>query len=200
MLISAFLFSWHHPFTWVSRLIRFNRIIILWYNNKCCMLHIWIFLGGIFSRFQLFLLNVGGVYTPSNSHDHSYYGTLNRTSNRIGARSIVRSSGLSRDPIVLFLHSRFHCTTVAYRCKLYRKVQCVYIAHRSLRSCKSRTNTFFICNYFGNNVRFISFFFGRTNILSLLLVYQLWNGVKTILPKLYTGTVHPSSRQTCHLS
>ena len=137
------------------------------------LLHICIFLGGIFSRFQLCLLNMGGVYTPSDSHDHSYHGTHNRTSNHIGARSIVRSPSLSRVPIVLSFNSCFHCTTVAYRRKIYRKIQCVYIAQRSLRSCEIRTNTFFICDYFGNNWRFISNFFGRTNIWSLLLVRQL---------------------------
>ena len=126
------------------------------------LLHICIFLGGIFSRFQLCLLNMGGVYTPSDSHDHSYHGTHNRTSNHIGARSIVRSPSLV--PLVLSFNSCFHCTTVAYRRKIYRKIQCIYIAQRSLWIVRVSYEYFFICDYFGNSLRTISIFFGRTTV------------------------------------
>lgn len=81
------------------------------------LMQICFFLGGIFSQFQLCLLNMGNVYTPFDSHGHSYHVTHNRKSSHIGAHSFVRSSSLSRVPIVLSFNSCFHCTTFAYRRK-----------------------------------------------------------------------------------
>lgn len=125
-----------------------------------------IFLGSIFSWFQLFLLkNIGnGQYVyPSDSFEHSYNGMHDRTSTTSSialahVHAVVRSTGLPCDYIALSYNTRFYCTTVEYSCKIYCKIQCVYIAQQSLWIVRVLYKYFFIWYYFGNSFWAISTF------------------------------------------
>lgn len=77
------------------------------------------FLGSIFTCIQLCLLKsvVNGLYSSSDLHEHSFHGTNDRTSNRIGARSIVRSLDHSRVFIAFSYNPCFYCTIVANTCR-----------------------------------------------------------------------------------
>lgn len=97
----------------------------------CCFCH---FLGRyLLLNLTIFTSETGGIFTP-----------LTRTSNlqiKIGRallvllhwRLIIRPIiCLSCDPLALSNNARFYCTTITYRRNLYRKIQSVYIAQRSL--------------------------------------------------------------------
>lgn len=79
-----------------------------------------------------------------------------RSSGRIGARSIVRSSGFTCYPIAVSYNTSFNCTTVAYRLKINRKIKWLYNARRSLWIVRVSYFYFFLCIYFDNNLRTIS--------------------------------------------
>lgn len=90
--------------------------------------------GGIISCFQLCLLKcVGnGRYRPPLTHRCCF--TVKRMIGRLsynlfGAGWIVRKSWISCDPISLSYNTRFHFITVAYRRKIFRKIQ-IYL-HRT---------------------------------------------------------------------
>lgn len=124
------------------------------------LMYLCLFLGSIFSCIQLCLLKcVGnGRYTSSDLHGHSYHGTHDRTSNRIGARSIVRSLDHSRVFIAFSHNTCFYCTIVANTCLMCFHDRVSFVQY------------FFICNYFGNSFRYKSKRLGRTHIKSFLLV------------------------------
>ena len=63
------------------------------------------------------LLWIARAFIRSNARSYE-----RRTSNRNGARSVVRSLDHSRHPIALPCNTRFHCTTVAYKRKTYRTI------------------------------------------------------------------------------
>lgn len=157
LLILTFSFLWNCPVTWLSRAIRCNTIIILRYIDKCRCISVssWAACSLAFNYVYWRASEMGGIYyTPSDAHEHSYHGTHDRTSNRIGARPIVRSPGLSRDPIALSFSSRFHW---------YIALLNGYIEQHSLRSCEFATNTF--SNAIISATVYDSYLIGRTNIL-----------------------------------
>lgn len=97
---------------------------------------------------------------------------VHRSTNCNGACSIVQLSGLLWDPIALFYNTPFHCTTDAFRHKIYCKIQCAYIAQRLLWIVQVRMSTFsyqLFLQRFTNHI----YFFRSHEILSLLLVCQL---------------------------
>lgn len=69
-----------------------------------------------------------------------------RSANCIGARPTVRLAGNSCDPIALSYSTRFHCTSVAYKRKIYSKIHCIYIAERRFESCEFCMSTFSFAN------------------------------------------------------
>lgn len=133
-----------------------------------------IFLGGTsslaFNYFYWIVSKMGGTYKFSsiiyffNIHVHhsvacqvplwlllafvrwKVWSHKRRSSNRVGTRSVVRSFCLSCDSIALSNNTWLQCTTIACRRKIYRKIQYVYIAQRSLWIVRVSYKFFLICD------------------------------------------------------
>lgn len=86
---------------------------------------------------------------------------------RIGARW---SSGHSCDPFASSYTYCFYCKTVAYRHKLYWKIQSIYITQRLLWIVRVSYPSFVKCDYFGDSLWTMYNIFDCTIILPLLFV------------------------------
>ena len=87
VLISAFSFLWNRPVTWLSRPIKYKRIIILRYNNKCCCISV--------SSWAAWFLAFNYVYWIASEMGGIYPLWLNRTSIRTMERMIARPIALT---------------------------------------------------------------------------------------------------------
>lgn len=144
--------------------------------------------GGIISCFQLCLLKCvwNGRYRPPLTRRCCF--TVKRMIGRLsynlfGAGLIVRKSWISCDPISLSYNTRFHCITVAYRRKIFRKIQPFYIVLRSIWIVRVSYEYFFICDYFDSSLRILSNFFSVARIFCRWCVnfergFSLLNGIK----------------------
>lgn len=108
MLISAFSFLWHRLVTWLSRPIRYNRIIILRYDNKCCCLSVSPWAASFLAFSYVYWIWAVYIHVPPLTR------TIIRTMERIIARPITLAHVQSSDHLVSRAFLSYYLSTVAF--------------------------------------------------------------------------------------